>query len=1030
DNIKGEIRASGVPLNDTGKTTNYDAVFIGKSNAAEVNQVKENMKALNNFKGQFKTKEDAFGIVDLNQANEKLIGTYNVRGGGNIEGNIYGESAFFDWQDKEKQGYGILRIIHKTGLIVGMFGYTKENQNDVKYFLIDSYEINSEKSETNKTNNKNIESTIYDKTVFYNKHSIDELKDYGKDLAISGQCSKAISLLEEASEYYNNQLLKLIEDKIDTGTIFFEVKDSIINELSISNYLNDCYFKLGKTENYEKLISNLTNKIYLLDLLKSDKEIERLFQFKTNEIINNIDSFLDNLGIILKAYTRIYGHSPFKSIGINFHKDSITQDVIIDSIDNNSSASNTGILSGDILVKINEKYTKGMNLDDIFNALPSEEGSIVKLTINHKNQQSNYELVQTLIKIPAKDLGEEFIETIYTLIRSIESLQNTLLSYKKLYKEKQQAVSNKQEEPIQALNFLRDSLYDVQLKTRETKNKLINTINITYKQYDELLDMLSSLYNMFTNISSNVDSSTTVKETIKLENNINNFVLEEKNISYFKKGLFKGMLLTYSVLEDFQVTIKSNDLIEKFLKETNLSKKDNDLNKQILELANYLELWRKRLALDSEKITTLEKSEVFYKKLIDFFVNLKDIENALFFSEAARGRAFADLINSKDDIKKILTTIQLKQEYYIPSITSRPALKIEDIKAIVKNNRTIIIEYYFSETSLNIWIIAPSGQIHFVKQPLKSELFDNIKQFDNIVLEKINKKEVEIHNILRYLYDAIVGVIPQELLFSTDASPNIITIIPHGVLFHIPFGALKDSENKYLIQKIPIVYSISIDTLKYTDNTQGSSNVIKHNLLALVNPTPTTDENNLELLDETEELFDLINNFYPEQQRLVLYRDKATKQALIEQAPKYNIIYFGAHGEASDNEPLDSRIFLTKTNSDNGQLKIPDIFYKLDINADMVFLAGCKTGMGKITGDGINGISRAFLWVGAKSLLTNLWIAPEKIALQQMAYFHHFWLKEGNPKVIALKKAQEEMIKEFPNQPQLWAAPAMYGQWK
>jgi CHAT domain-containing protein len=84
----------------------------------------------------------------------------------------------------------------------------------------------------------------------------------------------------------------------------------------------------------------------------------------------------------------------------------------------------------------------------------------------------------------------------------------------------------------------------------------------------------------------------------------------------------------------------------------------------------------------------------------------------------------------------------------------------------------------------------------------------------------------------------------------------------------------------------------------------------------------------------------------------------------------------------------------------------------LELDADLVMLSACQTGLGKVArGEGIIGLSRALLYAGAKNLMVSLWSVADESTSQLMIDFYSFLLK-GENKNEALRLAKLKMIRE------------------
>jgi len=99
----------------------------------------------------------------------------------------------------------------------------------------------------------------------------------------------------------------------------------------------------------------------------------------------------------------------------------------------------------------------------------------------------------------------------------------------------------------------------------------------------------------------------------------------------------------------------------------------------------------------------------------------------------------------------------------------------------------------------------------------------------------------------------------------------------------------------------------------------------------------------------------------------------------------------------------------------------------LTLNADLVVLSACLTGIGKqIEGEGVVNMSRAFLQSGARSVLVSLWeVASVEIVEYMKMFYGH--LRAGKGKAEALALARQEMRRRYPN-PFFWGVFVLHGE--
>ena len=87
----------------------------------------------------------------------------------------------------------------------------------------------------------------------------------------------------------------------------------------------------------------------------------------------------------------------------------------------------------------------------------------------------------------------------------------------------------------------------------------------------------------------------------------------------------------------------------------------------------------------------------------------------------------------------------------------------------------------------------------------------------------------------------------------------------------------------------------------------------------------------------------------------------------------------------------------------------------------LVVLSACETGLGKIEGgEGVFGLKRAFKLSGVEQIIVSLWEVPDNETMQLMTLFYEDLAKTQNA-IVSFEKAQKEMCKRYPTQPDLWA---------
>ncbi len=268
----------------------------------------------------------------------------------------------------------------------------------------------------------------------------------------------------------------------------------------------------------------------------------------------------------------------------------------------------------------------------------------------------------------------------------------------------------------------------------------------------------------------------------------------------------------------------------------------------------------------------------------------------------------------------------------------------------------------------------------------------------------IEHRDPKATELGRPLYDRLIRPLLGEI------KGDKLVISPHGVLHYLPFVALSDGD-QYLLDRFAVRLIPSAGTLVYLKSDRPTK---LGKLLAFGNP------------DLGNARFDLPNAqveavnvaaMFPSSRALV--RAEASKTAVEELGNGFSILHFATHGKFDTDAPLSSGLYLAKGNEADGVLTVSDL-YTLRLDAELVTLSACETGLGKVaSGDDVIGLTRGFLYAGARSIVASLWEVDDAATEQLMVSFYRNL--EGHDKREALRLAQIETRKTYPH-PMFWAA--------
>jgi CHAT domain-containing protein/Tfp pilus assembly protein PilF len=157
--------------------------------------------------------------------------------------------------------------------------------------------------------------------------------------------------------------------------------------------------------------------------------------------------------------------------------------------------------------------------------------------------------------------------------------------------------------------------------------------------------------------------------------------------------------------------------------------------------------------------------------------------------------------------------------------------------------------------------------------------------------------------------------------------------------------------------------------------------------------------------------------------------------ALSRELNQYRILHFATHGLLNNERPELSGLVFSLVDQQgkpqDGFLRLHEI-YNLQLNADLIVLSACETGLGKeIKGEGLIGLTRGFMYAGAPRVIASLWNVDDLATAELMKLFYQRMLKDGLPAGAALRAAQLELSgqKRWAH-PYFWAGFLLHGEWK
>ena len=313
-----------------------------------------------------------------------------------------------------------------------------------------------------------------------------------------------------------------------------------------------------------------------------------------------------------------------------------------------------------------------------------------------------------------------------------------------------------------------------------------------------------------------------------------------------------------------------------------------------------------------------------------------------------------------------------------------------------------LVEYMLTDDRLYIWVIRGgrvAGKSVAVSSARLSKLIDESRTL------------IQNFSTLDYSSKEISSLLIEPVQKDIEGAKGLI-IVPHGVLHYLPFAFLAVG-NQTLLDRFSISYLESATLARYLSRDKKVFNG-SEKVAAFGNPALGKD---LDLPFAERESAAIARYFV---NAAISIGKEASEDSFRESTGSARILHVASHGEYNQQFPSSSRLKLTKTKKNDGDISVQDVL-GMKIGADLVTLSACETGLGKITsGDEIVGLNRAFLFAGARTLVSSLWRISDVASAITIKRFYRN-LAAGVPIDEALRNAQLLVRRYYPH-PAYWAA--------
>jgi CHAT domain-containing protein/tetratricopeptide (TPR) repeat protein len=343
----------------------------------------------------------------------------------------------------------------------------------------------------------------------------------------------------------------------------------------------------------------------------------------------------------------------------------------------------------------------------------------------------------------------------------------------------------------------------------------------------------------------------------------------------------------------------------------------------------------------------------------------------------------------------------------------------EDIRRILPE-RTAMLAYAVGDTASLLWVIDADGcEVH--RLPRRSILQDGVAQLRDAIAHPVIE-DAALRRAARQLYLDVIAPAGARI----DDAEHLI-VVPDGVLFELPFGTLLTEEPAgtaweempYLVRAHAISY-IPSASIYLALRTGAGDTEFDRDLLALgdpeysmLKPLPGVRRDLVRLPYSREEVLNISSKLEEGQKDLHLGRD--ANEAMLKsklRTESIRVVHLATHGFVDPSEPTSSGIVLCPDveGTEDGYFQTLEVM-ALPMDVGLVVLSACESGRGQIgRGEGVVGLSRAFLASGTRAIVASLWPVSDESTARLMEEFYGRMFENRQPAVDALNEARLVLI--------------------
>ncbi|MFC1534789.1 tetratricopeptide repeat protein [Thermodesulfobacteriota bacterium] len=368
-----------------------------------------------------------------------------------------------------------------------------------------------------------------------------------------------------------------------------------------------------------------------------------------------------------------------------------------------------------------------------------------------------------------------------------------------------------------------------------------------------------------------------------------------------------------------------------------------------------------------------------------------------------------------DEHRDLMLELQSKNPE-LASLLSVNPLTLAKFQSLLEPG-IVFLAYYVISDEILCWLVSKES-VELFRTPIGRETLEQTVLTYRRMIQNIEPFENKSKELYSWILSRAISWLDSGSHIATSRGEPVraLGIIPHGTLHYLTFSTLHDGED-FLTDRFSLFYLPSASVFRYT--LERRKKIGNRSVLAIGNPD--LKDPALDLPFAEREVATIGWNF-PD--ITMLTREKATESWLVRHIEEFGIVHLASHGEFDPINPLFSAVKLVRDMREDGDLEASEVF-GLRINADLVVLSACQSGLGKVTrGDDVIGMNRAFLYGGTHAILSTLWRVSDISTAILVKQFYRRYVTEN--KSDSLRQAMLHVKNRYPH-PGYWGSFVLVG---